>query len=299
MGHKWWENCYSVNMSVKLTCLLSLVVVASAAPQEKDHNLPVLFQFSQPSHNVAVFRGADLKKAIAAGLVPGFGSLGNSANSAGNGDEGRDGRSDDGDDSGDSSDGGDGVAPSSYVEPATEAPTTAAPVTTAAPTTAPTLKIVSSYRPAPVVYRPAPVVYKQPVIYKPAPVVYKQPLVYKPAPAPVVYNPAPAPVVYKPAPVIVKPAAPKYKPAPYVEPAYAQDALYTFEYAVKDDYTNNDFGAKEARDGILTNGKYSVALPDGRLQTVTYTVDGGEGYVPVVEYAGEAQYPPTPAPYSS
>merc|ERR1711942_571155 len=94
--------------------LLSMVAFANAAPQAT-HNLPVLFQFSQPSHNVAVFRGADLKKAIAAGLVPGFGSLGNSANSAGNGGEGRDGRSDDGDDGGDSGDGGDGAA-SSYVE---------------------------------------------------------------------------------------------------------------------------------------------------------------------------------------
>lgn len=126
-------------------------------------------------------------------------------------------------------------------------------------------------------------------VYKPvaAPVAYK--------PAPVVYKPAPAPVVYKPAP------APAYKAAAtYAEPAYpAEPALYTWEYAVKDDYSNNDFGAKEARDGYLTNGKYYVALPDGRLQTVTYTVDGEAGYVPVVEYAGEAQYPDTPAPYSA
>ena len=61
-----------------------------AAPQNK-HNLPVLFQFSQPNHNVAVFRGADLKKAIASGLVKGFGTLG----STGGDDEERDGRSED------------------------------------------------------------------------------------------------------------------------------------------------------------------------------------------------------------
>jgi len=283
-------------MSAKLVCLFCLVVAASSAPQK--HNLPVLFQFSQPSHSVSVFRGADLKKAIAAGIVPGFGSLGNSANSA-DSDEDREGRSEGGDDGDD-----DSVA-ASYVEPATEAPTTVAPyvppTTTVAPTPAPTpapttapYRIVSSYSPAPVVYKPAPVVYKPaPVVYKPAPVVYKPaPVVYKPAPAPVVYKPAPAPIVYKP--------APKYKAAPYVEPTYAQDALYTWEYAVKDDYTSNDFGAKEARDGALTNGKYYVALPDGRLQTVTYTVNGGDGYVPIVEYAGEAQFPPTSAPaYSS
>ena len=70
--------------------------------------------------------------------------------------------------------------------------------------------------------------------------------------------------------------------------------MYTWEYAVKDDYSNNDFGHKEARNGAHTDGKYYVALPDGRLQTVTYTVDGYGGYVPVVEYSGEPQYPVAP-----
>merc|ERR1719210_1875310 len=117
-----------------------------------------------------------------------------------------------------------------------------------------------------------------------APVTYK-PVTYKPV---VVYKPAPS---YAPAPTYAP--APAYKP--YVDEYADVPAVYTWEYAVKDDYTNNDFGAKENRDGYLTNGKYYVALPDGRLQTVTYTVDGYNGYVPVVEYAGEAQYPDTPA----
>merc|ERR1712106_699539 len=163
-----------------------------------------------------------------------------------------------------------------------------------------------SYRPATtqVVYQqPQPqVVYQQPqpqVVYQPAPtrVVYKPtaaPVVYKPAPAPVVYKPAPAPVVYKPAPVVVKPATVSYQP--YVDPYPAEEALYTYTYSVKDDYTSNDFGAQEARDGALTNGQYSVSLPDGRLQTVTYTANGGEGYVADVQYAGQAQYPPLAAP---
>merc|ERR1712142_349258 len=145
--------------------------------------------------------------------------------------------------------------------------------------------------PAPVVYKPKPVVYKpRPVVYRPAPapVVYKPaPVVYKPAPAPIVYKPAPQPIAYKPAPA-----------ATYHEPEYAYgDAVYTWEYAVKDDYTSNDFGHKEGRDGAHADGKYYVALPDGRLQTVTYTVDGYGGYVPVVEYSGEAQYPET-VPYA-
>ena len=110
-------------------------------------------------------------------------------------------------------------------------------------------------------------------------------------------RPAPAPVTYKP--VVVYKPAPSYSTSSYSEPTYADaPAVYTWEYAVKDDYSNNDFGAKESRDGYLTNGKYYVALPDGRLQTVTYTVDGGNGYVPVVEYSGVAQYPDAPS-YSS
>jgi len=45
------------------------------------------------------------------------------------------------------------------------------------------------------------------------------------------------------------------------------------------------------RSGGLTQGQYQVALPDGRVQTVTYTVDGPSGYVANVEYSGEAVYP--------
>merc|ERR1712025_666883 len=255
-----------VSMPAKITIILSLLLVSNIFGQESQESqnkkgLPVLFQFSQPSHNVAVFRGAELKAAIAAGIVPGFGSLNKAAASAS--DENREGRSDDDSDADASAD-------------ASTAADTDDATPVAAPSPAPALKVVSSYRPAPVVYKPAP------VIYKPAPVVYN------PAPAPVVYRPAPAPVVIKPAPAVA------YKP--YVDPYPAEEALYTYKYAVKDDYTSSDFAGKEARDGILTNGQYSVNLPDGRLQTVTYTVNGGEGYVADVQYAGEAQYPPVAAP---
>merc|ERR1712128_30293 len=250
------ENTQAGNMLVKALFISVLAVAATAAPQ-KTHNLPVLFQFSQPGHNVAVFRGADLKKAIASGLVSGFGSLGGDGGD-GRSEEDRDGRSDDG---ADAASYATTLAPpppttAAYAAPTTAAPTTAAPTTAAPTTAAPTTVAPTTAAPT---YKPAPVVYR----YKPAPAVYK--------PSPVVYKPAP--VVYKPAPVVYKPApAPVYQAAPsYAEPSYADiPAKYDWEYAVKDDYSSNDFGAKESRDGYLTNGKYYVALPDGRLQTVTY-----------------------------
>ena len=36
-----------------------------------------------------------------------------------------------------------------------------------------------------------------------------------------------------------------------------------------------------------------MALPDGRLQKVSYSVTGDGGYVADVSYEGEAQYPET------
>merc|ERR1711942_541688 len=88
-------------------------------------------------------------------------------------------------------------------------------------------------------------------------------------------------------------AAPAAPPAYGAEPAYPDEpALYTYQYAVKDDYTNNNFGTEEKRDGYAAQGSYYVALPDGRLQKVAYSVNGDGGYVADVTYEGEAQYPP-------
>jgi len=257
-------------MSPEFVSVLCLLVVSPAFSQETSSSkLPVLFQFSQPSHNVAVFRGADLRKAIAAGIVPGFGSLGKTQLNG-------------------------GTAPTLV-----HAPATVSHLAHATTLTHPPVPLASQvvYRPPQpqVVYRPAPTQ----VIHRPAPaqVVYRPAptqVIHRPATTQVVYKPAPAPVGVKPSPVVVKPATAPYQP--YVDPYPAEEALYTYEYAVKDDYTSNDFGATEARDGPHTNGQYSVNLPDGRLQTVTYTVNGGEGYVADVQYAGEAQFPPVAAP---
>merc|ERR1711887_425733 len=55
---------------------LFVFLAMSVSGQKVPHNLPVLFQYADKAHNVAVFRGAELRQAIATGLVPGFGNLG-------------------------------------------------------------------------------------------------------------------------------------------------------------------------------------------------------------------------------
>ena len=46
----------------------------------------------------------------------------------------------------------------------------------------------------------------------------------------------------------------------------------------------------ETQQGGFTEGGYSVDLPDGRTQIVTYTVRGDEGYVAKVEYVPTHTY---------
>ena len=67
---------------------------------------------------------------------------------------------------------------------------------------------------------------------------------------------------------------------------------YKYAWAVKDDYTYNDYAHETvADDKGYVSGSYRVLLPDGRTQVVTYTADDYNGYVADVKYIGEAKYP--------
>ena len=112
-----------------------------------------------------------------------------------------------------------------------------------------------------------------------------------PAGPPAPYHaPAPAPY-HAPAPAYGKPAGYDETPKPYA-----------FEYGVADDYSGANFKAAETADGKAVTGSYQVNLPDGRVQTVTYTADHYNGYVADVSYEGVPHYPeakpyhPTPKP---
>merc|ERR1712243_353688 len=59
-------------VAMRASLLLSVLSLASAQVNLEKHDLPQLFAYDHGSHAVAVYRGAALKAAIAAGLVKGF-----------------------------------------------------------------------------------------------------------------------------------------------------------------------------------------------------------------------------------
>merc|ERR1712123_257885 len=138
--------------------------------------------------------------------------------------------------------------------------------------------------------------------------VHAAPLAHAVHAAPVIAHHAPVAHAVHAAPVIAH-AAPAYAAPVVAAPAYHEPAYketpepYTYTYGVADDYSKANFNAAETSDvnGVVS-GSYSVALPDGRTQTVTYTADHVNGYVAEVTYEGVPVYPeakpyiPAPAP---
>jgi hypothetical protein len=86
-----------------------------------------------------------------------------------------------------------------------------------------------------------------------------------------------------------------YKPAPYKPEPVLPPQPFAYQYGVKDDYSGANFGKDETQDAYgNVQGSYTVHLPDGRTQVVSYTADHVNGYVADVKYEGVAAYPPEP-----
>merc|ERR1712154_653328 len=69
-----------------------------------------------------------------------------------------------------------------------------------------------------------------------------------------------------------------------------------YEYGVNDDYSKANFKKTETQDANgVVQGSFVIALPDGRIQTTTYTADHVNGFVAEVSYEGTPVYPPEPA----
>ena len=51
-----------------------------------------------------------------------------------------------------------------------------------------------------------------------------------------------------------------------------QSRPYSYNFGVNDEYSGVDYNRAESRSDLgVTKGSYTVALPDGRIQTVSYT----------------------------
>ena len=86
---------------------------------------------------------------------------------------------------------------------------------------------------------------------------------------------------------------PAYGPAP-IEKLPPQP--FAYEYGVADDYSKANFKKAETQDAYgNVAGSFTIALPDGRIQTTTYTADHENGFIAEVTYEGTPVYPPEPA----
>ena len=83
-------------------------------------------------------------------------------------------------------------------------------------------------------------------------------------------------------------------PAPYHEEKLAPQP-FAYEYGVADDYSKANFKKAESQEAEgNVAGSFTIALPDGRIQTTTYTADHVNGFVAEVTYQGTPVYPEAP-----
>ena len=62
-----------------------------------------------------------------------------------------------------------------------------------------------------------------------------------------------------------------------------------------DDISKANFQKSESQDASgNVQGQFVIALPDGRIQTTSYTADHQLGFIAEVSYEGEPVYPKEP-----
>jgi len=86
------------------------------------------------------------------------------------------------------------------------------------------------------------------------------------------------------APLVAAPIAVRTNPRD--EEGYDNNPQYNFGYSIADTLTGDSKTREESRDGDVVRGSYSVADPDGRIRTVTYTADAVHGFQAKVTYDG-------------
>merc|ERR1712025_70196 len=85
-------------------------------------------------------------------------------------------------------------------------------------------------------------------------------------------------------------------PAPYAPVEKLPPQPYAYEYGVADDYSKANFKKTETQDEYgNVAGSFTIALPDGRIQTTKYTAAHTNGFIAEVTYEGTPVYPPEPA----
>ena len=114
----------------------------------------------------------------------------------------------------------------------------------------------------------------------------------------------PEPAYHEPEPAYHEPEPAYHEPEPTYQAGFHPSVHavpakpYSFEYAVADHNSHANFAAAESSldDGGVA-GSYSVALPDGRTQHVSYVANEDVGYKATVTYEGDAKFPIPSAPY--
>ncbi|KAJ8959078.1 hypothetical protein NQ318_022335 [Aromia moschata] len=84
-------------------------------------------------------------------------------------------------------------------------------------------------------------------------------------------------------------AAPQFVPQRVFSPVPSEPPTpYDYQYKVENPPTNTFFGKNEAGDAAgRVTGSYYVYLPDGRLMTVDYSVDGNSGFIPRISFSNQ------------